>query len=505
MKQNRNVVNRTVRTGPTKSKSVVDPDNGLYKRSNKTALFLAGVSALYGEGKFYASGNDEAARFKELVAKVTKSDPDWTFKFLVWLRNEANIRTASIVGAAEYVRAGGPNGRSLVDKVLVRADEPGEILAYWFANYGKRVPQPIKRGVADAAKRLYWQGSYAKWDSSKASVRFSDVIELTHPKPNGPQQSDLFRYAIEDRHGRGTFEGKSLPMLEARAACTDRDDYLFELASGNRTVTWENVSSAGKGKMTAAQWVQCYGHMGYMAQLRNLRNLDEAGVPLKIKRTIGSSLADPDRVATSKQLPIRFYSAYRNVNDDVWASYLSEALEHSLNNVPRVEGKWLVVVDASGSMSAQLSKDSFISYYDAATVFAAAFAKTNDADVYTYSRGVSPKFDMRGGESVLSMVKRLHGREFWMQAWTETASALRELWNPKYTHVLLLTDEQNNGFRGDPSNIIPANVPMYTFNLAGYTAGNRVGENRITVGGLSDAGFSMIAMVESGKTKWPWE
>ena len=39
--------------------------------------------------------------------------------------------------------------------VLQRADEPGELLAYWLAAHGRAVPKPVKRGVADAAVRLY--------------------------------------------------------------------------------------------------------------------------------------------------------------------------------------------------------------------------------------------------------------------------------------------------------------------------------------------------------------
>lgn len=507
MKQNRNVVvAKTPVRGVTKSKAVVDSSNGLYERSNKTALFLAGVSALYGEDKFYASGDVEAGRFKELVRKVTKSDPEWVVQFLVWLRNTANIRTASIVGAAEYVRAGGANGRSLVRGVLKRADEPGELLAYWLANYGKRIPQPIKRGIADAAKALYWEGSLAKYDTAKASVRFGDVIELTHPEPKDAKQSDLFRYAIEDRHGRASFEGKSLRDLEARSTCRTRDDYMAELVLDNKTITWENVSSAGTGPMSASMWLRLYDYMGYMAQLRNLRNLDVAGVKVADKRKIGAALADPERVAKSKQLPLRFYSAYTNVNDDVWASYLSEALEHSLANVPRVGGKWLILVDASGSMVNRVSTQSSVNYYDTATVFATAFAKANNADIYTYSTSLSPRFDMKAGESVLGMVKRLHARTFWMGGGTDTARCLKAAFaKGDYDHVLLLTDEQTNGFWGDPTKSVPSNVPMYTFNLAGYRLGNQVGENRVTVGGLSDAGFAMIASVEASAAKWPWE
>lgn len=510
MKQN--VKKEPVRTGVTKSKGETLNASGFSaaKRTNKTALFLLGVGRFFGEKSFY---EDDSQRFVDLIHKVTKKDPEWVAAFLKWLRNDANIRTAAIVGAAEYVRAGGPNGRAVVKSVIVRGDEPAEMLAYWINNYGRKIPQPIKRGVRDSATRLYTEANYAKWDSSSNAVRMADVVELTHPVPADDRQSDLFKFMIEARHGRGTFEGKRLYSLETRSMCESRDDYFRLKVHGNRTITWENVSSAGTGPMSAGEWVRLYPHMGYMAKLRNLRNLDKAGVSLKDKRAIGEWLADPENVAKSRQLPMRFYSAYRSVGDDVWNSYLSEALDHSLANVPKVKGNWLVLVDASGSMNAPYSDRSAVSYYDAATVFAAAFAKVNGADIRTYSYSLSPVYKDTH-KNTLRIVRDLHTNSFWFSGGTLTGTHLKQAFaEGKYDGVILLTDEQYNygfgyygfGERIKPSEAIPANVPLYTFNLAGYKSGHETGINRVTVGGLSDAAFSMIAAVESARAKWPWE
>lgn len=488
-------------------------------RDARSELFLTAVGAFHGEDKFYESASDSSKRLTDLVSTTTTTDPAWTAAFLVWLRTRANIRTAAIVGAAEYVRAGGPNGRTVVRSVLTRADEPGEMLAYWHSKYGRRIPQPVKRGLADAARALYVEATVAKWDSSRASIRFADVIELTHPVPQGPAQSGLFKYLLDERHGRATFEGRSLPLLEARdhaLRSTDpREALLTELAAGNRTVTWETVSSAGAGKMTADQWERLYPHMGYMARIRNLRNLDEAGMSPESKRSIGQGLADPANVARSKQLPMRFLSAYKAVPDLIWGSYLSTALDHSLDSVPEIPGRWLVLVDASGSMCHAFSKDSTVSFYEAACVFAAAFARRNTAEIRTYSDDLSKVFPQIKGESTLATVRRLGANEFWFAGSTNTVGALKEAFDPKrHDRVLVLTDEVYGASLftwrhdpGTPDEAIPADVPMYTFNLAGYrTAQVPSGPNRISVGGLSDAGFTMMAAVESTRGgRWPWE
>lgn len=515
MKQNTATV-QAPKVGVTKAKkglnnTTVNAD-GLEatKRSAKSELFLLAVGRFYGESSFYESTNEGTQRFVKLVHKVTKSDPEWMQAFLGWLRTEGNIRTASIVGAAEYVKAGGPNGRAVVKSVIVRGDEPAEMLAYWINTHGKRIPAPIKRGVRDSAQRLYNERNFAKFDSAKAGVRMADVVELTHPAPSGSWQSDLFKYMIEQRHGRATFEGKNLVYLNRRSQCKTRNDYVIELVAGNPTITWENVSSAESGSMDANTWVTMYVYMGYMAKLRNLRNLDLAGVKPKDKRAIGESLADPENVAKSRQLPMRFFSAYKNVKDDVWAGYLSEALDASLANIPKVRGNWLVLVDASGSMTWGTSDKSNLTYYEAASVFGAAFAKVNDADVRTYSNSLSPVLDVTG-MNTLRIVKELREPKFYFGGGTSTAAALKRAFSDgKYDGVLLLTDEQYNGRSwynsdGNPSDAIPANVPLYTFNLAGYKAGHEIKANRITVGGLNDSAFTMIATVENSKARWPWE
>jgi hypothetical protein len=54
---------------------------------------------------------------------------------------------------------------------------------------------------------------------------------------------------------------------------------------------------------------------------------------------------------------------------------------------------------------------------------------------------------------------------------------------------------------------VPDRVPVYTWSLGGYAAGHGPsGPNRHTFGGLSDASFAMISLIEQGvEARWPWE
>lgn len=148
-----------------------------YARDTKSELFLLAVSNMGGEATFYETGHQRDNRFAQLVHTAALADPEWTARLLKWLRGEANMRTASLVGAAEFVLArlvaesgAGVTNRAVVDSVLQRADEPGELLAYWTGQNGRRVPKPIKRGIADAVRRLYDERAVLKWDSDAAAT-----------------------------------------------------------------------------------------------------------------------------------------------------------------------------------------------------------------------------------------------------------------------------------------------------------------------------------------------
>jgi len=121
--------------------------------------------------------------------EVAVADPQWMAGFLGWLRGDANMRSASLVGALEAARAlvaaGVAGGRQIVASVLQRAGRarrgPGLLdVAVW-----PRHPEAVKRGIADAALALYAEYPLLKYDTTSHGVRFADVLDLTHPGDQG--------------------------------------------------------------------------------------------------------------------------------------------------------------------------------------------------------------------------------------------------------------------------------------------------------------------------------
>lgn len=545
-------------------------------RDAKSELFLLATTSLDITAKaFYESGDARVARFKSLVRAVAVEDPDWTYDFLKWLRSDGNIRTASIVGGVEaslaMVHDGITGSRAIIDAVCQRADEPGELTAYYLSTYGKKIPKPIKRGLADATVRLYSERSLLKYDTASHGVRFGDVIELVHPNPfagpvvpdeasppveademaawidmrldqaasHGRRKADLFKYAIDRRHGHDEGIPVRLKMLIANDALrTDVADGNYPPLLSPSTLhmagmTWEDaLSLAGSNVDKAALWKALIPSMGYMALLRNLRNFDEAGLTDEDVAPVIAKLTDPAEVAGSRQLPLRFLSAYRAVSNLRWAYPLEKALDLSLSNVPQMKGRTLILIDTSQSMDNKMSDRSGLLRWDAAVVFGLALARRCEvADVYSYSwspdaarnygytshpfpagmSGDDPtlRFPLRAGESLLTAVARWKADGFMIAGGTDTVGALQKTVRPTVDRVVLLTDEQYGPFnRGvSPGSVVPEKMPMITCNLAGYAvAQSESSPYRVTLGGLTDQMFRLIPQVEAGISgAWPWE
>lgn len=531
-----------------------------YARDAKSELFLLAVSNLVSEDSFYERAKQRDDRYVQLVHKCALEDPVWTAGLLAWLRSDANMRSASLVGAAEYVKARldaagtrerrthevgrGDAGmwdgddlayrtttnRRVTASVLQRADEPGEMLAYWTSKYGRNVPKPVKRGIADAVARLYTERNLLKYDTDSAAYRFGDVIDLVHPTAGSHAeawrawQGDLFAHALDRRHGRDTAIPESLSTLRARAELmalpvAERRSVLLSDDGPERLraagITWEALAGWLQGPMDADAWAAIIPSMGLMALVRNLRNFDQAGVSDATAGVVSKRLADPEQVAKSRMFPFRFLSAYRAAPSLRWAYPLEQALNHSLANVPALPGRTLVVVDRSPSMWAQtFSERSSMPWADAAAVFGAAVAlRAVNADLVEFGfDNATVRF--RGGESVLKVVerfRRLNG--------TDIPSAVRAHLRG-HDRVVIVTDEQTRpgylpsngyGYGGMPEtridDLIPQDTPLYMWNFGGYSHGAAPSGsgNRHTFGGLTDAAFRVVPLLEAGRNSaWPW-
>lgn len=520
-----------------------------FKRDERGELFMLGAGRFFGEATFYEKADEGAQRFRDLVQYVAVAYPEWCAAFLKWLRGEGNIRTAALVGAVEYARAmqdmqkdgtrftwpAELSARAVVRSVLQRADEPGEMLAYCRALYGRSIPIAVKRGIADAIsgvgtgrKPLYSEYSLLKYDTPSHGIRFGDVIDIvcpatTHPDVRQTALGDLFEYAIERRHGRDYVEGR-FAMLDTnrtvRKFAELRPEILLntgDLASAG--LTWEDALSLAGDKLDKAKLWEALidaDALGYMALIRNLRNFDEAGISKAHATKVAAIIADPDRVKASRQLPFRFYTAFKAAPSLRWGQALEEALEVSTANIPKLPGRTLVLVDTSGSMSwSTVSGKSGVRPVDAAALFGVALARqAAKVDLYGFADHAF-RHELAYGGSVLKQAQQLIARVGEAGGGTAIAKAMQDTF-AGHDRVVILTDMQtmsgHNRYSpygvGNVSGAVPPTVPVYAWNLCGYESSMLPtgADNRHEFGGFSDSAFKIMQTLEAGRDgRWPWE
>ena len=501
-------------------------------RDVKSEVFLLAVSNFVGRDTFYEDGKQRDDRYERLIRQLAIEDPEWTAGLLKWLRGEGNMRTAALVGAAEFaaerlLHETPGYSRQVINSVLQRADEPGEMLGYWTSKYGRKLPKPVKRGIADAVQRLYNERALLKYDTDSKGYRFGDVLNLVHaaPDPAKAWQGDLFRHALDRRHGNADEIPASLPMLRER-------DLLMRSPVANRRVilqdhqdslrdagmTWEALAGWLQEPMDKEAWEAIIPSMGVMALARNLRNFDEAGVSDEVAAQICARFADPEQVAKSRMFPFRWWAAYKHAPSLRWAHALEQALNHSLANVPRLPGTTLILVDRSPSMfpgyGFSTPNSSDITLAEQAAVFGSALALRAEKPTLVEFGGGSKKLDVTKGGSVLK-----HIEAFGQIDGTDIPAAVKAHWFA-HDRIVIVTDEQTRpGWL--PSNmwghggmretliddLVPKKTPVYMWNLAGYKPGAMPSgtTGRHTLGGLTDAAFRLIPMLEAGRdADWPW-
>ena len=513
-------VNRTAAVKTTAPRIVNHEGGAAYGRDAESDLYLLAATNMVGEDTYYERAADRDARFVALVHRVTQSNPRFIagdgeekIGLAQYLRQAMGMRSAAVVMAAEYVAAGGPHGRRVIARALQRPDEPAELIGYWLVRHGRNLPMPVKRGVADAVRRLYTERAALRYDGLSRQIRMADVIELTHPQPKDGRQSALFKYLLDRRHhDDGQADPGVLPMLAAAAEleAVPADERRTVLrhrgpeALAEAGFSWERLSGWLPGGLDAEAWEAVIPSMGVMALVRNLRNFDRAGISEAAVEAVIAKLTDPDEVAKARLFPYQVWAAYAHAPSDDWKRALGRTLDLTARNVPALDGT-LVVIDTSGSMQSAVSNRSTILRVEVAAVMAMTTArKAGPVDVVIYGQE-SARLRGLAGLSVLGGVQKIVGLVGAVGHATFGHTAIARHFDPtRHRRVALFTDDQQH----DSGSVRLDDVPLiYTFNLAGYRpsslpAGQR---GRYTLGGFTDATFQALRVLENGEgAGWPF-
>lgn len=487
-----------------------------FSRDPKSDLYLLGLSNLVGEKTFYESAEYRDGRFNKLVAEVAVTDPVWLGGYLPWLRTIGNMRTAPLTAGVEalqaMVSAKIPGSVAIMESVLRRPDAPGEALAYYAMHYGRRWPIPLKKAAGRGATRMYTQKMAVKYDTASHAFRFGDVIDVCRPRPRDAEQTVLFKALLDRAHKRANPRYDGLDIMTADVAlraAAEQDPHVLLDTAALAAAGWifqDALPYAGDGSPVSKKdmWEAVIPVMGWEALLKNLAGFDRAGVSDEVAAGVAARLMDAEQVRRSQVLPYQMLAAFEQVPSLRWGHALETALQACLSNLPELPGRTLILVDTSGSMSSGFSARSRMTAQKAAAVFGVALAhRQASADLCGFASGTFTHPITKGG-AFLRDINRFNLRNGEVGHGTDTTGALaREYKN--HDRVFIISDEQTSTSYNP--HLVPAHVPLYVFNLGGYAAAYaRSGTNVHSLGGLTDATFKMVEVLEKGRSvQWPWQ
>ena len=260
-------------------------------------LYTTVVTTMGVEDKFYEGGEERVRRIADLVRKV---EPEFVAQLAVYTREEMHLRSVPLLLLVELdcCHQGDTLVSKAVGRTIQRADEITELLMCYLWRSGKPdlsgLSNQLRKGLAEAFNK-FDEYQFAKYNRKNRKVTLRDALALVHPKPKDDRQADIFRKIKSD-----TLETPVTWETELSAVGQRHFDSEEEKEEAKREV-WRNLVQSHR--------------LGYMATLRNLRNMLKLGMDEETMQMVCDYIANPEAVRKSKQLPFRFLSAFLELMD----------------------------------------------------------------------------------------------------------------------------------------------------------------------------------------------
>ncbi len=468
-------------------------------------LYSAVVTTLVADN-YYEKTDGRLERISSLIKKVS---PLFVAQLAIYAREKLNLRSIPLFLIVELAKI--HNGDNLVakttERVVKRVDEIMELLACYQLrnpkeeNYKKlnHLSNQIKNGLKQSFNR-FDEYQFAKYNRSNSVIKLKDALFLIHPKAKDETQQELFNKIVNDQ--------LQIPYT-----------WETELSQiGQRKYESEEEKIAAKREC----WTRLIesDRLGYMALLRNLRNILSVKVDEEVIERICKIISSQYAVKNSKQMPFRFYSAYKEAKTIITpeTNYILEALEKAVAySADNIEGfdkntSVLLACDVSSSMDYNISRKSSVRNYDIGILLASVL-KTKCKNVITGIFGDTWKPIIGGPKEIL-----LHAE--WMDSFMNevgySTNGYKVIdWllknNQEIDKVMFFTDMQMwDSYNGAGSlekswtkykKQFPK-AKLYLFDLAGYgqLPIRQLKDDVILLAGWSDKIFDMLNAFEKGES-----
>lgn len=468
----------------TVGKETINLADGIaYKESPELELVSLLLTSFV-KDKFYENSNDQLKRLENLVLSI--KDKKFIGQSAVYARTKFGMRSITHALLSELVNKvkGQSWVKNAIAKAVYRVDDLLETLAFYGNKYGKPIPNSLKKGIKLGLQKFDTY-QLSKYRGANKDVKLVDLLNLVHPKPNA-KQKEAFKKLIEGNlKSTETWETK---LTEAGKVNVEDELERKVIVDKNKKEAWESLLKSNK--------------LGYFALLRNIRNILEQA-PESVDLAL-QKLVDKESIKKSLILPFQFKKAYDAVKNTSFGrkalGSLDKAVDLSVSNCPSFEGKTLIALDTSGSMSGQP--------LEIGKLFAAVLYKNNDADLMT--------FDSDGRYETLnpnSLVTDLINQISFNGGGTNFNEIFRNA-DKAYDRIIILSDMQGwmadkNSFSlqgGSPKKSFfeykkeyNCNPKIYSFDLNGYGTLQFPEDNVFTIAGFSDKTLELLKLLETDR------
>lgn len=439
--------------------------------------------------RFYEPSKEQMERYigltKDMLAKY---GPVFVAKAAKFVRNECGLRTISQLTAAILNGESFDCKREFFTKFFRRPDDVAEVFGAIDMLGGKR-SHALVRGVADYLKYRVDDYQMAKYATplSRRKYNMMDIINIAHA--TSPSI---------DKYKAGTLEAPD---------------------------TWEvKVGGAETQEQREAEWKRLVeeGRMGYLALLRNLRNiLDCSFITVSwIKDKLCPQVENKVAIEKSLVFPYQIYSAYKALNEanrrnpNLTCS-LDAAFRHAVRNMPLIDGKTCVMLDVSGSMDSTLSRrSSGITMRECGAAYAAAILLANPKSKFVKFGNRAKEVSVSVVDNVFDTIDRLQRNDGC--GWGTDIIPAFDVLGESFDRIFIISDMQVMDdpafYYWDDTDIRKPKAVMrayfkkygksrvYSFDLANYKTKLATEDTLTMLTGLNDKVFEMLKILEQGES-----
>ena len=435
----------------------------------------------YLENQFYETADEQINRFIDLLDKVSKQvSLEWIAKLSFFARKELGMKSVSHLTAAWLNSKAFENKRAYYRNIMKIPSDIAEVFAA-IDMLGDKRSHALVRGAGDYLSSLkdYQLGKYKL---KGKEYNMYDLINITHAHS-----------ATIDKYKAGTLETPD---------------------------TWETAISGSKSDEEKSQnWQRLVeeNKLGYLALIRNLRNIINSSPDAYwIEKYLVPQIENEVAIKKSLVFPYQIYCSWKNYgirNISIDAA-LDRAFRIACGNMPKMDGRTVIVLDVSGSMGDKLSSNSSLTLKEVGAVYAATMFVNCNADFIKFGNEAK-KLKLNKLDSIFNLVEKMYANDNCGYG-TDIVSAFR-LMNEKYDRIFLVSDMQimskngsgwywgeNTGVEtyNEYCKIYKCHPHMYSFDLANYSTQVENPNNPCIhlLTALNDTLFKMLPYIENGNS-----